>query len=460
MLKLKVRYGFFILIGWVGFLFSNCVAAPIYLSGLLIKSNPTISQFTFVINQKISGHIKFVSHPYRVIVEFAHMDKYFEIEATKLSGTNVNLIKAVKSKNGKLQFIFYVNQLVKWKLVYLKNKEDNFVRLQLKIINSKEKIIQPNPLNPLDSVLSVSSPFSHPKHHHSLPRESVVSDVQAIAKMQKIAQYDRLIDEEMIKAQTIKNINATSQRITHNSAIFTVVIDAGHGGKDSGAIGKRGSKEKNIVLKIAKALAKEINQQDNMHAILTRNADYFVPLRERLKFARKGKADIFIAIHADAFFNDFAHGVSVYVLSQGGATSEAARWLAHRDNYSELGGVALNALPDNDPILRSVLVDLAQTATMRDSIRLGTKILDALYAVSHLHYRYVERAPFVVLKAPDIPSILVETGFISNPQEEKRLNDLHYQQKIAHSLWHGIKLYIDQYETTSPGTMMNKRTKI
>jgi N-acetylmuramoyl-L-alanine amidase len=454
-LKLTVRYWFFILIGWIGLLFSNCVAAPIYLSGLLIKSNSTISQFTFVLNQKTDGHIKFISHPNRVMIEFSHIDKHFAIEATKLSGTNVSLIRAVKAKNGKLQFIFYINHPVKWKVFYLKNKGDNVARLQLKLINSKEKTTQPHSLKPLHPLISSPLSFYHPsfKDHSSLTTQIFVDDLQTTAKMNKIAQYDRLIDEEMVKAKTIKNLKLPSQSITYHSPIFTVVIDAGHGGKDSGAIGKLGSKEKNIVLKIAKALAKEINQQRDMHAILTRNEDYFVPLRERLKFARKGKADIFIAIHADAFFNDFANGASVYVLSQRGATSEAARWLAHRDNYSELGNVALNALPDNDPILRSVLVDLAQTATIRDSIRLGNKILDTLYAVSHLHYRYVERAPFVVLKAPDIPSILVETGFISNRQEEKRLNDIHYQQKIAHSLWQGIKLYIDQYEKKSPGTI-------
>jgi len=238
---------------------------------------------------------------------------------------------------------------------------------------------------------------------------------------------------------------SSKQKHQNKSRIFTVAIDPGHGGKDSGARGLTGIEEKNVVLSIAKIVAQEINQQKNMRAVLTRDGDYFVSLRDRLKFARKDKADIFIAIHADAFFNNTASGVSVYALSQRGATSEAARWLAHKENYSELGAVELNSLHDSDPILRSVLVDLAQAATIQDSVRLGNKVLDALDTISSLHYKNVERAPFVVLKSPDIPSILVETGYLSNPAEEQRLNNTDYQKKIAHNLWQGINMYVRQY---------------
>ncbi len=186
------------------------------------------------------------------------------------------------------------------------------------------------------------------------------------------------------------------------------MIDAGHGGKDSGALGLGGTEEKNIVLSIAKILQRKISaeftSQPTLRVVLTRNGDYFVPLRQRLKLARKGKADLFIAIHADAYFERNATGASVYALSQHGASNEATRWLAQQENYSELGGVALNDLQDRDPMLRSVLVDLAQTATIQDSIRLGSKVLGALDSVSSLHYTHVERAPFMVLKSPDIPS--------------------------------------------------------
>ncbi len=226
---------------------------------------------------------------------------------------------------------------------------------------------------------------------------------------------------------------------------FVVVIDPGHGGKDPGAIGEGGTREKNVVLAISKALAERINREPTMHAVMTRTGDYFVPLRGRLHFARKGNGDLFVAIHADSYFNNQAKGVSIYALSQHGATTEAARWLAKRDNYSELGGVNLRGLGDQSYLLRSVLIDLAQTATITDSLRLGTTILHTMRNVTDLHYPHVEQAPFVVLKSPDIPSILVETGFISNREEEDRLGDSRYQQQIAQALFVGIQNYFKNY---------------
>jgi N-acetylmuramoyl-L-alanine amidase len=226
---------------------------------------------------------------------------------------------------------------------------------------------------------------------------------------------------------------------------MVVVIDPGHGGKDPGAIGDYGTKEKNVVLAVSLRLARLINQQPNMHAVLTRNGDYFVPLAGRLKLARKGKADLFVAIHADSYFNNRANGASIYALSHRGATSVAARWLANRENHSELGGVDLRELEDQSLQLRSVLIDLAQTATTTDSLRLGTTMLDALDRVTNLHYSRVEQAPFMVLKSPDIPSILVELGFLSNPKEEQKLHDEAYQDKLAQALFNGVHLYLKKY---------------
>lgn len=235
--------------------------------------------------------------------------------------------------------------------------------------------------------------------------------------------------------QQAKVANAKKQRQ------FTIVIDAGHGGKDTGALGANGGKEKTIVLGIAKRLAELINQSTDMRALLTRDGDYFVPLRQRMKLARKDDADLFVAIHADAYFEPNARGASVYALSTRAATSEAARWLAQKDNYSELDGVELNELHDRSKLLRSVLIDMAQTATIQDSLRLGNRVLDALDDVSSLHYKHVEQAPFMVLRSPDIPSILIETGFISNPKEEKRLTDPQYQEKLAQAILKGLKSY-------------------
>lgn len=246
------------------------------------------------------------------------------------------------------------------------------------------------------------------------------------------------------KITTVTAPPPVQQAPTQNHTII-VVIDPGHGGKDTGAVGEQGTREKDVVLAISKKLADLINHQPNMRAVLTRNGDYFVTLRDRIRFARKGKADVFVAVHADSFFTSHASGASVYALSRRGATSEAARWLAKRDNTSELGGVDLGELEDQSYLLRSVLIDLAQTATVTDSLRLGVSILDSLDDLTKLHYKRVEQAPFVVLKSPDIPSVLVETGFISNSNEEMRLRDKGYQTKIAQALADGIRSYIKKY---------------
>lgn len=216
-----------------------------------------------------------------------------------------------------------------------------------------------------------------------------------------------------------------------------VVIDPGHGGIDSGAIGYHGTREKDVTLAVAKALQKIVNNMPGFHAVLTRDADYFIPLRGRLGIARNRKADMFISIHADAYMNKEAHGISIFALSQRGATSEAARWLAEKENESELG----RAISDKNTLLRSVLIDLAQTATISASLDIGRKMLQALVNFASLHAKEVEQAAFVVLKSPDIPSLLVEVGFLTYPDEEKKLCTSRYQEEIAARLSSGIQAY-------------------
>jgi len=221
-----------------------------------------------------------------------------------------------------------------------------------------------------------------------------------------------------------------------------VVIDPGHGGEDPGAIGKRGTFEKDIVLSVARKLKKKIDREPNFRAMLTRDDDYFVPLRERVSKARAVRADLFISIHADAFGNRDVRGSSVFALSEGGATSAAARWLAQSENRADLiGGVNLDV---GDPILAKTLLDLSQTASITDSLKLGRLMLEEIGEVNALHKGYVEQAGFAVLKAPDVPSILIETAFISNPDEEKRLREDRYQQKLADSMLGGIRRYFAQ----------------
>lgn len=232
---------------------------------------------------------------------------------------------------------------------------------------------------------------------------------------------------------------------TNSQRDVIIVIDPGHGGKDPGAIGPRRHAEKNAVLAIALKLKTLIDKQPGMHAILTRRGDYYVGLRDRLTMARKDNADIFISIHADAFIHQDSSGASVFALSPRGATSEAARWLAEKENYSELGGVNLSGLHDQNGMIRTVLLDLSQTATISASVQMGTQVLRHLDKVTNLHNRVVEQARFVVLKSPDIPSILIETGFISNPREEKNLIDPHYQEKMARAIVSGLNRYFWEY---------------
>ncbi|MDN5843459.1 MAG: N-acetylmuramoyl-L-alanine amidase [Alcaligenaceae bacterium] len=218
-----------------------------------------------------------------------------------------------------------------------------------------------------------------------------------------------------------------------------IALDPGHGGEDPGAIGKRGTFEKDIVLKIGKRLKKLIDAQPNMRAYLTRDRDYFVPLHVRVQKARRVKADLFISIHADAWIKPTARGSSVYALSQNGATSTAARWMAKRENDADLiGGVNLGA---HNKQVAEVLLDLSTAAQINDSIRVGTNVLSEIGKINRLHKKHIERAGFAVLKAPDIPSILVETAFISNPAEEKMLRSPKHQQRIAAAILSGIEDY-------------------
>jgi len=219
-----------------------------------------------------------------------------------------------------------------------------------------------------------------------------------------------------------------------------IAIDAGHGGEDPGAKGARGTYEKVITLQIAKKLKKIIDKEPYMEAVLIRTGDYYVPLIKRVSKARKIKADIFISIHADAFRKRSVRGSSVFALSERGATSAFAKFLANEANEADLiGGVSID---DKEPILARTLLDLSQSATINDSLKLGNHVLKEIKTVNKLHKKYVEQAGFAVLKAPDIPSILIETAFISNRKEEKNLKSAAFQQKLSLSILKGIKEYV------------------
>ena len=248
--------------------------------------------------------------------------------------------------------------------------------------------------------------------------------------------------KSLVIAPVVEERKPAGRKAPKVERLVIVAIDAGHGGEDSGARGKRGTNEKDVTLAIARRLKAQIDKESNMRAVLVRDGDYFIPLAQRVVKSRRVQADLFVSIHADAWVRPDARGSSVFALSERGATSAAARMLAKRENDSDLiGGVNLGV---RDPVLARTLLDLSLTATINDSLKLGRAVLTELGDVNDLHKRSVEQAGFAVLKAPDIPSILVETAFISNPDEERRLKDGEYQDRMASAILSGLKRYLAQ----------------
>lgn len=322
--------------------------------------------------------------------------------------------------------------------------------------------------NPLPKVnldhLPLKQIRSAVRHQHDLRlvfdlKQAVTPRVFSLEPQEHYAH--RLVLDFPLSENQSKTMKTTAVKpkitIPHRAELrdVVVVIDPGHGGKDPGATGSRGTHEKSVVLAISKQLQRLINQQKGMKAVLTRKGDYYISLRQRLNLARQANADIFIAIHADAFLKPSSHGASVFALSARGASSEAARWLAARENNSELGGV--DDFSDKSYVVRSVLLDLSQTSTIQASLQLAGDMLKNLGKLTSLHSRKIEQARFVVLKSPDIPSVLVETGFISNPREELNLASSRYQRRLATALLKGIKNYFWQH--APDGTLIEAERK-
>lgn len=250
-------------------------------------------------------------------------------------------------------------------------------------------------------------------------------------------EQDFPLEEKKVAAPEVQTAKKSGKPVVDR--LVTITLDPGHGGEDPGAIGKGGTYEKNVTLEVAKRLKRRIDAEPNMRAVLTRDSDFFVPLNVRVQKARRVQSDLFLSIHADAWIKPDARGSSVFVLSERGASSTQARLLAQRENEADLvGGVNIRS---RDPFLARTLLDLSQTATIADSLKLGRYLLGELGAINTLHKNQVEQAGFAVLKAPDIPSALIETAFISNREEERRLNDDAYQEKLAEAIIRGIRQY-------------------
>ncbi len=332
----------------------------------------------------------------------------------------IKLIRAGRFKPGVVRLVIELKAEVKPQAFTLKPVGDYAYRLVLDLYPT-------HAVDPLLALLEQSERGQIPPESatEQLPEKSTDATKGA-------AKESRTSEKKFAKSQT-------SQTKSNVNRLVTIVVDPGHGGEDPGAVGRGGSYEKHVTLSVAKRLKAKLDADPNMRSVLTRDDDFFIPLSQRVSKARRLQADLFVSIHADAFVKPTARGSSVFVLSERGATSSAARWLAQRENDADLiGGVNLDV---RDPYLAKTLLDLSQTATISDSLKVARAVLTELGQVNTLHKADVEQAGFAVLKAPDIPSILVETAFISNPEEEKRLNDDAYQDRIADAILRGIKRY-------------------
>jgi len=352
----------------------------------------------------------------------------------------------------KTRVVFDVAKKPEYKLLYLSNPDRLVIDIQNTLTDkdhSRKNLSDPNiknirigkhPEQKLRIVFDLKKKldydvFSLPPegtHGHRLVVDLMISEKAAILAL--FAQDD--FDDFPI-FETKPKIKVKSKRKSKKK--FIVAIDPGHGGEDPGAIGKKGTKEKHVVLSVAKHLKRYIDAQPNMRGVLIRKGDYYVSLQNRVRYARKAKADLFISIHADAAPNKKAYGASVYTVSNRGASSTAAKWLASRENRSDLvGGVSLKKRRSD---VASVLLDMTQTITRNESGVLSFEIIQSLKKITKMHKTNTESAGFAVLKAPDIPSILVETGFISNPKGERELKNARHQKKIAKAICDGVRRY-------------------
>jgi len=403
------------------------------------------TRLTLESKQAIRHNMFIVSNPERLVIDLEDVDLGDTLNGlTKLVGEDDPYIKSVRVGRFKPDVVRLVLDLkseVKPQLFVLKPVGEYGYRLVLDVY----------PMQPPDPLMALLEPAK-------------VSDAQAASAPAATSQaaVEAPAEEKPgpgIKPDTGK-VDLPPPAVTPphknipelRARTLIVAIDAGHGGEDPGAIGRRGSREKNVTLAIARKVKILMDGVPDLRGVLIRDGDYFIPLGERAAKARKVNADLFISIHADAFIKPDARGSSVFALSEHGATSAAARWLAKKENEADLiGGVNLAV---KDPHLARTLLDLSQTATINDSMKLAKHVLGELGDINDLHRGQVEQAGFAVLKSPDIPSILVETAFISNPSEERRLNDENYQMKIANAIFGGIKRYFAQNPALSKPKFM------
>lgn len=388
---------------------TNAWAASI--DSIRISQTGENTRLVFDLKDQTSYNSFKLDKPDRIVIDLKNTEQSSSIKLPNLDGTPIKNIRYAQRKNNTLRIVLDLSSSREYEAQQLAPNGTNSHRLVIDLSTKAFPIPQKSPAK--------------------IPLLKKKPDVTLTTKPEPEKKLDK--PKPSIVKKTIK---------PRPRRDIIIAIDAGHGGKDPGAIGKYGTKEKDIVLAIARRLAKLVDKEQGMRAYLTRNNDTFISLRGRIKRARQQKADMFISIHADGFHRREAKGASVYVLSEHGASSEAAQMLADKENAADLvGGIRIG---DKDDDLASVLLDLSQTASLVASTEVAEKVLTGLKRVGNTHKKQVESAAFVVLKSPDIPSILVETAFISNPGEEKKLRNSGHQNKLALAMMSGIRNYFQR----------------
>jgi N-acetylmuramoyl-L-alanine amidase len=411
--------------------------AAITISSARVWPAQEYTRLTLESPKAIRNNMFIVNNPDRLVIDLEDVALGGKLDKlTTLIGSNDPYIKSVRVgrfKPGVVRLVLDLKTEVKPQLFALKPVAEYGYRLVLDVY----------PAHPIDPMMAL---LEQPKIN--TPEAAATSGATEQPGEKTAADEKHLPGQPEDKLQTAqslnfdKNVAATPNSPEIRARTLIIAIDAGHGGEDPGARGRHGSREKNVTLAIARRVKALVDGTPNMRGVLIRDGDYFIPLIGRVAKARKVNADLFISIHADAFIKSNARGSSVFALSEHGATSTAARWLAKKENEADLiGGVNLAM---KDVYLARTLLDLSQTATITDSMKLAKHVLTELGGINDLHRGRVEQAGFAVLKSPDIPSILVETAFISNPSEERRLNDKNYQMKLANAILGGIKRYFAQ----------------
>jgi N-acetylmuramoyl-L-alanine amidase len=383
------------------------------------------TRLIFELSAPVTHNLFTLKSPYRLVIDFTQANLLTKLISPPADQQIVNDIRSAPRPLGDLRIVLDLAKAIRTKSFLLKPEGS---------IGSHRLIVDISASPPMTEDIS-------PQKATILPTATVTATKPSRTILP-------------LSSSTNKQPVQTFKPSLEDNRDIIIAIDAGHGGIDPGAIGLTGVYEKDVVLAIALELANLIAKEQGMKAVLIRNGDYFIPLRKRIDLARQYQADLFVSLHADAYWdNDKVSGSSVYMLSHGGASSEAARWLAEKENAADLlGGIKLS---DKDELLASVLLDLSQAGTLEASAHAAQRILSALRTVTKNHLRAVQRAGFMVLRAPDIPSVLVETGFISSAEEEQRLNTPEYRQQLALALFEGIKDYFTYH--APPGTLLAHR---